>query len=257
MDSFYNLIGKYDPDEFRVENYISPNDKVEIRSLVEVTLPDGTEGIRVYKTSVYDVADNNTIRIIMPMEQTKLVLLPIDGRYEVCFFSQNGVYKADVRIADRIKINGIYILVAEMLTNLHRYQRREYYRFNCVIEMNYRVMSQEELEGVSSGVISPSSDLDENDMKEAMIVEISGGGLRFVAEEQYPIDTVLFVEFSLEIEDEMMPFALAAKVIYASEIENREGEYEIRLQYVYINNTIREEIIKFIFEEERKSRKKW
>ena len=54
-----------------------------------------------------------------------------------------------------------------------------------------------------------------------------------------------------------MPFALAAKVIYASEIENREGEYEIRLQYVYINNTIREEIIKFIFEEERKSRKKW
>ncbi len=144
-----------------------------------------------------------------------------------------------------------------MLTNLHRYQRREYYRFNCVIEMNYRVMSQEELEGVSSGVISPSSDLDENDMKEAMIVDISGGGLRFVAEEQYPIDTVLFVEFSLEIEDEMMPFALAAKVIYASEIENREGEYEIRLQYVYINNTIREEIIKFIFEEERKSRKKW
>ena len=106
-------------------------------------------------------------------------------------------------------------------------------------------------------MISPSSDLDENDMKEAMIVDISGGGLRFVAEEQYPIDTVLFVEFSLEIEDEMMPFALAAKVIYASEIENREGEYEIRLQYVYINNTIREEIIKFIFEEERKSRKKW
>lgn len=86
MDSFYNLIGKYDPDEFRVENYISPNDKVEIRSLVEVTLPDGTEGIRVYKTSVYDVTDNNTIRIVMPMEQTKLVLLPIDGRYEVCFF---------------------------------------------------------------------------------------------------------------------------------------------------------------------------
>ena len=44
MDSFYNLIGKYDPDEFRVENYISPNDKVEIRSLVEVTLPDGDGG---------------------------------------------------------------------------------------------------------------------------------------------------------------------------------------------------------------------
>lgn len=64
------------------------------------------------------------------------------------FFSERCI-QGGCKDCRQVKINGIYILVAEMLTNLHRYQRREYYRFNCVIEMNYRVMSQEEPKGLA------------------------------------------------------------------------------------------------------------
>jgi len=40
------------------------------------------------------------------------------------------------------------------------------------------------------------------------------------------------------------------------ELESRPGLFEHRIQYVYIEETSREDIIHFIFEEERKIRKK-
>ena len=40
------------------------------------------------------------------------------------------------------------------------------------------------------------------------------------------------------------------------ELENRKGTFEHRVQYYNLDVNTREEIIRFIFEEERKSRKK-
>lgn len=235
-----------------IEKFISPGDKLEMKSTVEVVLPDGTEGIKVYKTSIYDILEDGKIEIVMPMDQTRLVLLPVDGEYEVCFFSHGGMYKANVRITDRQKINGIYILVAEMITNLHKFQRREYYRFNCIIAMWAREMTPQEIDAFSRGLPELISD---SKMTRGVIVDISGGGLRFVSREVFRQDSVILLKFNLTIAETEREFILAAKVIYSREIENRRNEYENRLKFVYIENSTREEIIKYIFDEERKNRK--
>ena len=124
-----------------IEKFISPGDKLELKSTVSVVLPDGTEGVKTYRTSVYDILDDGRLELVMPMEKSKLVLLPVDGEYDVCFFAHGGMYRADVRIIGRRKINGIYVLVVEMISNLHKFQRREYYRFNCVVDMKAREMT--------------------------------------------------------------------------------------------------------------------
>lgn len=241
-----------------IEKFISAGDKVEMKSTVEVVLPDGTKGIRLYKTSIYDVLDDGKLEIVMPMEQTRLVLLPVGGEYDVCFFSHGGMYKADVRIVDRQKINGTYILLAEMLTNLHKYQRREYYRFNCIIEMEARELSRHEID-IFSGAVEPEDESDEvieeKEMQRGVIVDISGGGLRFVSRRQYDSSSTILLCFKLPIKHREKPFTLAARVILSKEIENRVNEYENRVKFVYINNQTREEIIKYIFDEERKNRK--
>jgi c-di-GMP-binding flagellar brake protein YcgR len=51
------------------------------------------------------------------------------------------------------------------------------------------------------------------------------------------------------------PFDIMAKVIYSKKIENRPGYFENRVKFEYITKTTREEIIKYIFDEERKNRK--
>ena len=126
-----------------IEKFISPGDKLELKSTVSVVLPDGTEGVKTYRTSVYDILDDGRLALVMPMEKAKLVLLPVDGEYDVCFFSHGGVYRAGVRIVGRQKISGVYVMIAEMISNLHKYQRREYYRFNCVIDMRAREMTRQ------------------------------------------------------------------------------------------------------------------
>lgn len=235
-----------------IEKLISPGDKLEMRSTVSVVLPDGTEGVKTYESSVYDITDDGKIEILMPMEQQKLVLLPIDGEYDVCFFTGGGMYRVNVRIVDRQKINRTYIVVAELITNIHKFQRRDYYRFNCVIDMAVKEMSYEESKAYRDGMPELVSD---EGMARGVIVDISGGGLRFVSRQFYRAGGILLMEFLLPISDVETPFRLAAKVMYSGEIENRESEYENRVKYEFIDKNTREEIIKYIFDAERKYRK--
>ena len=51
-------------------------------------------------------------------------------------------------------------------------------------------------------------------------------------------------------------YEVISKVISCIELDNRPGTYEHRVQYYDIDPVEREEIIKYIFEEERKSRQK-
>lgn len=235
-----------------IEKFISPGDKLELKSTVSVVLPDGTEGVKTYRTSVYDILDDGRLELVMPMEKTKLVLLPVDGEYDVCFFSHGGMYRADVRIVDRQKINGTYILVVEMISNLHKFQRREYYRFNCVIDMTAREMTRQELDAFAKGYTYL---IPETDMVRGVIVDISGGGTRFVSRQKFNEDSIIMMCFELPIMGRERSFLLAAKVIYSGEIENRKNEYENRVKFEFIDTTTREEIIKYIFDEERKNRK--
>ena len=235
-----------------IEKFILPGDKLEMKSVQEVELPDETAGEKMYKTTVYDVLENGNIMIVMPMEKSKMVLLPIESEYEVCFFSHGGMYNAKIKIIDRQKINNTYVLVTEMMTNLHKYQRREYYRFNCVVEMMTKELVQAEVEAFERQLGYLVSEMD---MKRGVIVDISGGGLRFVSRQQYQEGNILYLRFNLSINDLEKEFRLAAKEILSKEIEKRQNEYENRVKFIYIDNTTREEIIKYIFDEDRKNRK--
>lgn len=235
-----------------IEKFISPGDKLELKSTVSVVLPDGTEGVKTYRTSVYDILDDGRLALVMPMEKAKLVLLPVDGEYDVCFFSHSGLYRAGVRIVGRQKISGIYVMIAEMISNLHKYQRREYYRFNCVIDMTAREMTRQEADAFARGRTCLIS---ESDMIRGVIVDISGGGTRFVSRQKFNEDSLILMSFNLPIMESDRPFLLAAKVIYSGVIENRTNEYENRVKFEFIDTATREEIIKYIFDEERKNRK--
>lgn len=246
------LAKKIEQEASMIEKFISPGDKLEIKSTQEVTLPDGTQGVKLYKTTVFDISEDGKIMIVMPMEKAKMVLLPTDGEYEACFFVQGGMYNANIRIVDRQKINNTYVLISEMITNLHKFQRREYYRFNCIVEMQTRELAKTEAEAFEKqlGYL-----VAETDMQRGIIVDISGGGLRFVSRQPYMEGKVLYLRFKLSINDQEKEFRLAAKVISSKEIEKRQNEYENRVNFLYIDNTTREEIIKYIFDEDRKNRK--
>ena len=90
-------------------------------------------------------------------------------------------------------------------------------------------------------------------LEDGMIVDISGGGARFLSETQYDIGTFILFEFTLDIEGKPKEYSIIGRVVDSSMPPGRES-YENRIKFININDKDRESIIKYIFEEERKIR---
>ena len=120
------------------------------------------------------------------------------------------------------------------------------------IEMKMRELNKAEVEAFSKNLGYLISDAD---MLRGVIVDISGGGLRFVSRTPYRQGTVLYLKYKLEIADKEKEFNMAAMVLSSEQIPNRADEYQNRVKFLNMNTTTREDIIKYIFNEERKNRK--
>ena len=232
--------------------YVKPGEKVELQTM-ERSILGSVSDKKAYTSKVYDVISDEQIEILMPMEKTKLILLPVDGEYDVCFYTKQGLFQCYVRIIDRYKSDNTFILLCEPTSNLRKYQRREYYRFSCILNMDSRELVEEELEAMEKNelVFQPGLPL-----QKSVIVDISGGGVRFVSNYRYEKETIIYLTYKLMIEGKEEIYEIAGKILASKQIENRPGEFEHRLQYMNINNMEREEIIRYIFEEERKNRRK-
>lgn len=99
------------------------------------------------------------------------------------------------RIVDRYKSNNVYVLVMELTSNLRKYQRREYYRFSCALDMCARNLEEEEIEALEKN--SPYELQPGLPLKHSVIVDISGGGLRFLSSQKYEPGSLILCSYHL------------------------------------------------------------
>lgn len=233
-----------------ITKFIGPGNKVEMKSVDRPLVSGEKYGNKTYYTKIYDVITDDRLEIMMPVEQRKLILLPVDGRYDMVFYGKSGLYQCFGRIVDRYKSDNVYILVVELTSSLRKFQRREYYRLGCAIELGTRLWEEEELEEENEEII------EEKPLQRAVMVDLSGGGLRFVSTFVYEPGDIILCSFRLNIQGTFKEFEVLGKILHVSPTENRKDVYEHRVQFVQTGRAMREEIIRYIFEEERKSRKK-
>ena len=237
-----------------IEKYVKAGQKVEL-SAVKRTNSKESGSERTYSTKVYDIISEDRIELFMPMEQSKLILLPVDGEYEMFFYTESGLYECVGRVIDRYKSNNVYILLFEIETNLRKYQRREYYRYSCALDMDTRTLCDDEVKEKDPQArdfhLVPGLPL-----KRSVIADISGGGLRFVADYKYDKDSLILCRYHLMIKGNTRDYEIVCKILDVKEVPNKPGEYEHRVQYINVDNEDREEIIQFIFDEERRIRRR-
>ena len=237
-----------------LSDYISPGIKVELKATGKIWMEDDPRTKHIYMSKVMDITSDDRIEVLMPFEHGKLVLLPVDGEYSLCFYSPKGLFQCYSKIVDRYRSENMYILVLDLMSELQKLQRREYYRFSCALELKSRLCSKEELEAFENNrrYLVDQSTL----LQRSVVVDISGGGLRFVANFQYDEGSTIYCAYKLPGSSSDGEYEMICNVLKVQELENRPGLYEHRIQYQYIDETSREDIIHFIFEEERKIRKK-
>ena len=78
---------------------------------------------RVLVSQVYDIIDEDRIKIAVLLDGGKVVLLPNNTRIDACFFTSKGLYQGRFIIVDRYKEGNLMVQVIELINELKKYQR--------------------------------------------------------------------------------------------------------------------------------------
>lgn len=239
-----------------MSNIINIGNKVDLRTVKHKQVSNQIEKeFRTYKSKILDLIDDNTIKLAMPIEGGNIVLLPIDGIFEIFFYTTNGgLYQSKGKVIERLKENNIFVINFELTEPIKKNQRREYFRYHCTIDLKYALITETERDMVMQEAIEEARG-EKIKWDEGFIVDISGGGIRFTSGDHFKKNSYAFVSFKLMINHRMKQFNTIVRVISSEKILNRNGQYENRAEYVSMERDEIEEIVRYIFEEERKSRK--
>lgn len=234
-----------------IEGIIIPGAKVELVPISRVA-PKPDEERKSYLSKVVDVLSDDEIEITMPMEQTKLILLQTNGEYQIIFYTDHGLYQCKCVVLSRYKEGNMFLAKVELLSDLKKFQRREYYRYSCTLPIGCRMLSPEEQASLKKGNLILQEGLHG---PKGITADISGGGVRFVSNQEYPVGEFVVCSFTIPVKGEDTDFELVGKLLSCTPMENRKESNVIRIQFMYISNDQREQIIHFIFEQERQNRK--
>ncbi len=222
----------------------------------------------VYISQVLDFDHIRTVKIAMPIFEGRIIPLDEGDEYHLCFFTDSGMFRSRGRIAKRYEENKLFVAEITLLTELKKYQRRQYYRLDCMIEFEYRIVSEEEQ--LIRKKIEENSFTDVNDQKkymdmldqypkewyDAVISDLSGGGLRFHCNHVFEKGQMLEVTIPLVFLNGVIPIHYMAEVLSCSQYENKRSEQETRAEFRDITDTEREQIIQYVFEQQRRRLKK-
>ena len=240
-----------------ISDVITVGDKVDIRQVSQIENAKNTGELpHLYKSQVLDFLENGEIELSMPTENGRMHLLMLGIRYEFVFYTKSGLHRADGQVKERYKTDNQYMLRIALNTQLSKYQRREFYRLACAMEMTYAPIN-EEIVKLSEEEFEDAIKQEETGKAEktAYIKDLSGGGIRFVSEEELPENGYFLIKFALNQENGVSQYTVMGKVIDSIRVEETfPKKYENRVEFILKDNKIREEIIRFIFLEERKSR---
>jgi c-di-GMP-binding flagellar brake protein YcgR len=155
--------------------------------------------------------------------------------------NMNGVCKFRSKVLGREKIDNIALLLIENVGQLEEVQRRDFYR--CAYLLPIKFSLGEASEGEKTKIVK----------QEGLIKDLSGGGVCIRMKEKIELGQILDCEIALE--DKAVEFS--AEVVRVDKVDNiSKYNYEIGISFKIIKNQNREELIKFIFSEQRKLRKK-
>ncbi|MBN2222401.1 MAG: PilZ domain-containing protein [Vallitaleaceae bacterium] len=216
---------------------------VSLGDKVELTKKTKSMDVETHYSMIYEIVDEHRILIQAPIESGKIIPLESDALYYICINTQRGLYRGEAELTKRIKEDKLHLLEMQLKSPMTKYQRRQYYRMNCILNFSYRSYLADE-------------DKDEEVWHHGTLLDISGGGIRFSTDEMVENGKTIKCHLNLHMHESFIDIFCDGIVIQCKEVEPGIKNYQTRVHFVEMSIDDREKIIKFIFEEERLKRKK-
>ena len=207
-----------------------------------------------YGSQLLDFDGDRTAKIAMPISEGKVIPLEIDDDYNLCFFTNSGLYQCTAQIKKRYTENRMYVMDVIFLTPLKKFQRRKFYRLDCLFPIRYRIVPKEQFEKKNEA--EQDNEKDEILWEEGTISDLSGGGIRFHGNVECKKGDFVEIVLPLSLQSGIIPLSLYMKVVSCVHFEGSRVAYETRGEFLNINEKERETVINYVFEEQRRRMRK-
>lgn len=234
-----------------INNIVKPGDKIDIKYLHQ-------NNDKIYKSSVFDIVDEEEMEITIPTHEGKMILFHNGFEFQFFLYTSKGMYTCEAVVTDRYKRGNFYLLLVEIKTPLKKFQRREFYRLECLLDFAYykipdEVANLETTEDLFEAIADP---VYIEQKKLARIKDLSGGGCRFMTTEPLAMGSKVLIVIRLSNDKIDHMFYLVTEIIACDEIQNMDGRWLARGKFKFKNMKDRDLIVRYVFEEDRMLRKK-
>lgn len=248
-----------------LRDLVNIGDKIEIRQLN----PRGEimKSSLTYVSQMIDFIEYDLISIATPIKNGTLIVLEKQRDYRLYFYTIKGLFQCDCTMLQTYRENKMVLSLVKLISQPEKIQRRQYYRIECVHEIEYRLITEKEIrlhDMLTSGkYIHPDEIAElkkslvkiENTWIHAVITDLSGGGCRFNSEQKLEAGSKIRINLNINLKNNIWKLNLAADVIASEKRIDRIAVYENRIEFTNISQKDRDILIRYIFEMERKLRK--
>lgn len=209
------------------------NDKIEI-----------VEKGRTYKSLIQDI-EADSIFIGVPIHEYRSYPMHKGANLEYYVNSNKEIYKCSSKVLGRRTENNVQLVKLSIPENPVKVQRREYFRLPIVMDIKYHVLPHgrvySDLKDVPVGYFKQ--------MKKSVTLDLSGGGMKAILNEEVKNEGFIIVSFNIPEE-----VTLLASVVWCQR-NNEDKNYKAALKFEYIDESLRDKIIRFIFSKFRNQSK--
>lgn len=204
----------------RVEIYLNRGNDIKYTSLVEENYEDGK------------------LLLYIPMMYGKIIKLPVNEEFSFTFVTEKGILKYNAVIKEYVYMNDFNFMVIEIKSEVERIQRREFFRFACVLPLEFIELS----DGAES----------DKPLFQGTVQDLGEGGIRFLSNENIEVGDKLKFFITLNYDRAVAK----GNILHKQEYPKSNFKFQYRVQFLDLQQQEKDKILKYIFFEQRfKARK--
>lgn len=193
-----------------------------------------------YTSAIQEVKDNGIITTYAPMGAKALLAIRPNDMVYISYVRADAQYQFDACVKRRHRQNGVNFLEFLPMSEHRRIQRRQYYRLLVTLDAYIQPLRLVDTEV-------------EDDWIKVQTVDISGEGMQLKSFEPIPDHSILECMISL---DDNKIIRMQGEVLEVFEVVEDASPYRLRIFFNEIAEDKRQDIIKFIFNQQQRSRAK-
>lgn len=238
-----------------MDSRITIGDKLELKK-IETDVPETPDKrLPIYISQVLDESQSGEYLVSMPISEGKVIPLSIGQEFYATFYSKKGLLQCQVEVTGRYRQDELFLMEITQKTDLEKIQRREYFRLSCTQPLKYHVLNDVEQKMLEE---QARCDIDEVtvEWKGGTMLDLSGGGIWCVSSFREERNSVFQVCFDLTVNDKRETIHAFAVLLRSERNQKNPALFDHHLMFWKMEQKLREKIIRFIFDEQRKKRAK-